>query len=44
MDTYRVDQYNVTSAIVHTNQFTQGGFRYQKLDPFTAGEVTLRDV
>ncbi|KAI4912880.1 hypothetical protein J4E90_006288 [Alternaria incomplexa] len=44
MDTYRVNQYNVTGPMIHTNRLIQGGFRYQKLNLSTTGELVLRNV
>ncbi|KAL1883985.1 hypothetical protein Daus18300_000093 [Diaporthe australafricana] len=44
MDTYRVNQYNITGPSVFTNRLIQGGFRYIKLNLSTAGELTLRNV
>ncbi|KAI4614875.1 hypothetical protein J4E80_006379 [Alternaria sp. BMP 0032] len=44
MDTYRVNQYNVTGPMTHTNRLIQGGFRYQKLNLSTTGELVLRNV
>ncbi|KAI4660291.1 uncharacterized protein J4E78_004992 [Alternaria triticimaculans] len=44
MDTYRVNQYNVTGPMIHTNRLIQGGFRYQKLNLSTTGELVLKNV
>ncbi|OAG06153.1 alpha-L-rhamnosidase [Paraphaeosphaeria sporulosa] len=44
MDTYRVNQYNVTGPSLHTNRLIQGGFRYQKLNLSTPGELVLKNV
>jgi hypothetical protein len=44
MDTYRVNQYNITAPSVHTNRLIQGGFRYQKLNLSTTGELMLKHV
>lgn len=44
MDTYRVNQHNITGPTLHTNRLIQGGFRYQKLNLSTAGQITLRNV
>lgn len=44
MDTYRVNRYNITGPLVHTNRLIQGGFRYQKLNLSTAGELVLENV
>lgn len=44
MDTYRVNQYNISGPLLHTNRLIQGGFRYQKLNLSTAGELVLENV
>lgn len=44
MDTYRVNQYNITEPSNYTNRLIQGGFRYQKLNLSTAGELVLSNV
>ncbi|USP74650.1 glycoside hydrolase family 78 protein [Curvularia clavata] len=44
MDTYRVNQYNISGPLVHTNRLVQGGFRYQKLNLSTTGELILKNV
>ncbi|KAH8707656.1 glycoside hydrolase family 78 protein [Phaeosphaeriaceae sp. PMI808] len=44
MDTYRVNQYNITGPLIHTNRLIQGGFRYQKLNLSTAGELILKNI
>ncbi|PVI03304.1 glycoside hydrolase family 78 protein [Periconia macrospinosa] len=44
MDTYRVNQYNITGPMVHTNRLIQGGFRYQKLNISTVGELVLQNI
>jgi hypothetical protein len=44
MDTYRVNQYNISGPAIVTNRLIQGGFRYQKLNLSTAGELVLQDV
>jgi hypothetical protein len=44
MDTYRVNQYNISGPTIHTNRLIQGGFRYQKLNLSTAGELVLQYV
>ncbi|KAI9329218.1 glycoside hydrolase family 78 protein [Zopfochytrium polystomum] len=44
MDTYRVNVYNITGPTVVTNRLIQGGFRYQKLNLSTVGELVLRNV
>jgi hypothetical protein len=44
MDTYRVNQYNISGPLVHTNRLIQGGFRYQKLNISTAGELVLKNI
>ncbi|KAK1984924.1 alpha-L-rhamnosidase [Colletotrichum cereale] len=44
MDTYRVNQYNITSPSVITNRLIQGAFRYQKLNLSTAGSLKLRNI
>ncbi|KAF9874327.1 hypothetical protein CkaCkLH20_08310 [Colletotrichum karsti] len=44
MDTYRVNQHNITGPTIITNRLIQGTFRYQKLNLSAAGELTLRDI
>ncbi|KAK2039476.1 alpha-L-rhamnosidase [Colletotrichum somersetense] len=44
MDTYRINQYNVTGPSVFANRLVQGAFRYQKLNLSTRGSLRLRDV
>ncbi|KAI0016405.1 Six-hairpin glycosidase [Xylariomycetidae sp. FL0641] len=46
MDTYRINRYNVSGAAgqVFTNRLIQGGFRYQKLNLSSPGEVVLRHI
>lgn len=44
MDTYRVNQYNISGPLVQTNRLIQGGFRYQKFNLSTAGELVLENV
>jgi hypothetical protein len=44
MDTYRINQYNISGPLTHTNRLVQGGFRYQKLNLSTAGELVLRNI
>ncbi|KAK2007886.1 alpha-L-rhamnosidase [Colletotrichum eremochloae] len=44
MDTYRINQYNVTGPSIFTNRLIQGAFRYQKLNLSTRGSLRLRDV
>ena len=44
MDTYRVNRYNISGPLVHTNRLIQGGFRYQKLNLSTVGELVLENI
>ena len=44
MDNYRVNRYNVTGPMNHTNRLLQGAFRYQKLNLSTTGELVLNNV
>ncbi|EUC43588.1 glycoside hydrolase family 78 protein [Bipolaris oryzae ATCC 44560] len=44
MDTYRVNQYNISGPLAHTNRLIQGAFRYQKFNLSTAGELVLDNV
>lgn len=44
MDTYRVNPYNITAPGQIRNRLIQGGFRYQKLNLSSAGELTLQNV
>lgn len=44
MDTYRVNRYNISEPLVRTNRLVQGGFRYQKRNLSTAGELVLENV
>lgn len=44
MDTYRVNRYNISGPLIYTNRLIQGGFRYQKLNLSTAGELVLKNV
>ncbi|KAL2877083.1 hypothetical protein SGCOL_007705 [Colletotrichum sp. CLE4] len=44
MDTYRVNQYNITAPQLITNRLSQGAFRYQKLNLSSAGSLELRNI
>lgn len=44
MDTYRVNQYNITVPSLITNRLIQGAFRYQKLNLSSAGSLQLRNI
>lgn len=44
MDTYRLNRYNITGPLVQTNRLIQGGFRYQKLNLSTTGELVLKNI
>ncbi len=44
MDSYRVNRYNITAPGQVINRLIQGGFRYQKLNLSSPGELTLRNV
>ncbi|KAH9895388.1 Six-hairpin glycosidase-like protein [Xylariomycetidae sp. FL2044] len=44
MDTYRVNNYNITGAQLHTNRLIQGAFRYQKLNLSSPGSLELSNV
>ncbi|KAK1705656.1 alpha-L-rhamnosidase [Colletotrichum lupini] len=44
MDTYRVNQYNITAPSIITNRLIQGAFRYQKLNLSSAGSLQLRNI
>ncbi|UKZ83809.1 hypothetical protein TrVFT333_011622 [Trichoderma virens FT-333] len=44
MDTYRINQYNITNTSTITNHLIMGGFRYQKLNLSTDGELVLTKV
>ncbi|EXF77089.1 alpha-L-rhamnosidase [Colletotrichum fioriniae PJ7] len=44
MDTYRVNQYNITVPLLITNRLIQGAFRYQKLNLSSAGSLQLRNI
>ncbi|GKT56129.1 glycoside hydrolase family 78 protein [Colletotrichum tofieldiae] len=44
MDTYRLNQYDITGPSVHTNRLIQGAFRYQKLNLSTHGSLQLRNI
>ncbi|KAH9896385.1 Six-hairpin glycosidase-like protein [Xylariomycetidae sp. FL2044] len=44
MSTYRVNQYNITSPGTHTSRLIQGGFRFQKFNLSTTGQLQLRRV
>ncbi|CCF32774.1 alpha-L-rhamnosidase [Colletotrichum higginsianum] len=44
MDTYRVNQYNITGPSLVTNRLIQGAFRYQKLNLSTPGSLRLRNI
>ncbi|KAJ1555569.1 hypothetical protein HK405_000239, partial [Cladochytrium tenue] len=44
MDTYRVNRYNITGPGFITSRLIQGGFRYQKLNLSSAGDLVLRKV
>lgn len=44
MDTYRVDQYNITSPGVIQNRLVQGSLRFQKLNLTSKGVLVVRDV
>jgi hypothetical protein len=44
MDTYRVNRYNIAAPCQVTNRLIQGGFRYQKLNLSSPGQITLQNV
>ena len=44
MDTYRINNYNITEPTNKTNRLIQGGFRYQKLALLTPGDMVLAKV
>lgn len=44
MDTYRVNQYNISRPMNQTNRLIQGGFRYQKFNLSTPGQLILDNV
>ncbi|KAH7029760.1 Six-hairpin glycosidase-like protein [Microdochium trichocladiopsis] len=44
MDTYRVNQYNISAPGQIVNRLVQGGFRYQKLNLSSVGGLVLRNL
>jgi hypothetical protein len=45
MDNYRINRYDLNNNFsVYTNRLIQGGLRYQKLNLFTVGTLTLSKV
>ncbi|EAQ90053.1 hypothetical protein CHGG_06672 [Chaetomium globosum CBS 148.51] len=44
MDTYRINRYYIDAPGQFTHRHVQGGFRYQKLNFSSPGELTLRKV
>ncbi|KXH25635.1 alpha-L-rhamnosidase [Colletotrichum salicis] len=44
MDTYRVNQYNITTPSLIKNRLIQGAFRYQKLNLSSVGSLQLRNI
>lgn len=44
MNTYRINRYHIDSPGQFTHRHVQGGFRYQKLNLSSAGELTLQNV
>ncbi|KAH7009252.1 Six-hairpin glycosidase-like protein [Microdochium trichocladiopsis] len=44
MDTYRINAYNISAPGQVRNRLIQGGFRYQKLNLSSVGEITLHNV
>ncbi len=44
MDSYRVKRYNISKPGVFENRLVQGGFRYQKLNLSSAGELHLSSI
>lgn len=44
MDSYRVNRYSITSPSTITNRLIQGGFRFQKLNLSTEGQLVLQNV
>ncbi|KKA27604.1 hypothetical protein TD95_005134 [Thielaviopsis punctulata] len=44
MDSYRVNVYNISDQSNFTNRLVQGGFRYQKFNLSSGGELVLKNV
>ena len=44
MDTYRVNRYHIAAPGQFANRHIQGGFRYQKLNLSSPGELTLQNL
>jgi hypothetical protein len=44
MDTYRINRYYIDAPGQFTHRHVQGGFRYQKLNLSSPGELTLQNV
>ncbi|KAH7235581.1 Six-hairpin glycosidase-like protein [Fusarium tricinctum] len=44
MESYRVNRYNVSKSGTITNRLIQGGFRYEKLNLSSPGELKLRSI
>ncbi|KAH8701535.1 putative alpha-L-rhamnosidase C [Talaromyces proteolyticus] len=44
MDTYRINQFNITNQTTYSNRLIQGGLRYQKLNLSSAGQLEISAV
>ncbi|KAH6957171.1 Six-hairpin glycosidase-like protein [Fusarium avenaceum] len=44
MESYRVNRYNISKLGITTNRLIQGGFRYEKLNLSSAGELKLSSI
>ncbi|KAM0271351.1 hypothetical protein ACHAPA_002959 [Fusarium lateritium] len=44
MESYRMNRYNISKPGVTTNRLIQGGFRYEKLNLSSSGELKLRHI
>lgn len=44
MESYRVNRYNISKLGITTNRLIQGGFRYEKLNLSSAGELKLKSI
>ncbi|SPJ82353.1 related to alpha-L-rhamnosidase C [Fusarium torulosum] len=44
MESYRINRYNISKPGITTNRLIQGGFRYEKLNLSSAGELKLRSI
>ena len=44
MDSYRINQYNISDESTYSNRLIQGGLRYQKFNLSTAGDLQISNI